>query len=956
VAGFGIVAGLLFVDFYQDAKETALRNLTQTQKIHARQAASGLQTFFSGWTRTLNALGGMDGVAQGDAAGKRALALFYQAHKEHVRSLTRVDENGTIIAAYPLESAAGTSIARQKHFIEVARYRRPVVSDVFRAVQGFDAVALHVPVFDGSRFRGSLAVVVNFESLARAYFDVIKIGQTSRALVISRDGTVLYSHVPALAGKSAFTVFEDRPAVMAVLRQMAKGREGTTTYQTVPIGYEGGAPTRLYGVYQPIHLGNTYWSVLIASSEAELLAGLNSFRNHLSVVIGLVFIGALLSAVIVVRARLLVKEERRRRAAENAFRKSEERLRSIIDATPNFIFSFDLGYRFMSANRAFCTALGTTEIDLVGRRFADTGIREEQPGLLRSLCEKVVATRKPVQFRASFILPGGETVTEEGTFSPLCDADGNVIAISGITLDVTEKIKVAQSLDRLSQAVAQASEVVLMTDRAGVITYVNPAFEAVYGYPESEAIGKTPRLLKSGRYTGADYERFWQSILAGKGVRDEVINRKADGSLVIVDRSVTPVLSDEHEIVGFLSVQTDITERKRLESEREALSLRMAELGKMEAIGTLAGGIAHDFNNILAVILSFAAVAEKSRNDESRFSSAFQTMRQAVRRGADLAKQVLTFARRAESTAEAIDLNALLAEITKMVQSSFPRTIRIDMALADSLPLVIADGTQLHQALLNLLINARDALPAGGTIRLATRVASATEVRRRFPDAADPAYVEVQVCDDGIGMSEEVRQRIFEPFFTTKSEGRGTGLGLAVAYGAVKSAGGFIGVESEKDHGTTFDVFLPLPQAGNASRGEGLGAAGELGGTETILFVEDEPELGPLMVESLRDRGYTPLLARDGLEALEIFETAASPIDIVVSDDGLPRLAGRDLFSAVRRRNPQMPFVLVSGLVDLETRDGLRRAGLNQFLQKPYTIDQLLAAIRVSLQVKSLAR
>ncbi len=830
VVGFAVVSALLFSDFYRDARDLAVRSLTNEQRTHARQAARATRDFFATWTSTLTALGKMKDVADANAAGRATMALFYEGHKEQIRSITRVDEHGTILAAYPSVASEGSNISSQKHVAEILRRHEPIVSDVFRAVQGFDAVALHVPVFEGDRFKGSLAVVVNFEGLARHYFDVIKIGETGHAWVISRDGTLLYAPARELAGKSAFEVFRDHPTVTALLAKMVRGGSGVATYTMPPPRSPGARPGRFFAVYEPIPLGHTFWSVVVASSEKELLAGLVSFRNHLTVVIALVFIGGLLASIIVVRARLIVKEVQKRRQAEEAAR-SSERLRAL-----------------------------------------------------------------------------------------------------------------------MNDAVDQAAEVILMTDRDGVITYVNPAFESVYGYSRSEALGKTPRILKSGHYGADEYERFWQTILAGTSVRDEVVNRRADGTLVTVDRSVTPVLNENREPVGFLSVQTDVTARKRLEEEREVLTARMAELEKMEAIGTLAGGIAHDFNNILSVILSFAAVAERSRSEEKRFAEAFETIRQAVRRGADLSKQVLTFARRAKSTAEAVDLNELLVEITKMARSTFPRTIAYEFDLAEPLPLVIADGSQLHQAFLNLLINARDAMPAGGTIRIETRVVPAAEAQRHFPEAREPSYVSVRVGDTGIGMTEDVRQRIFEPFFTTKGEGRGTGLGLAVAYGAVRNARGYIAVDTEKDRGTTFEIFLPLPGSWRPSAGEtGYGAL-ELKGNETILFVEDEPDVGPVMVEGLRELGYAPLLARDGTEALAMFAGAGGRVDIVVSDDGLPGMAGRTLFFALRDLGDEVPFILASGFVDGDALDSLRRAGIASFLQKPYTVDQLHRAIRSALQ------
>lgn len=948
MASFALGCAALFFDFYRDAKATAVANLTETQRIHARQAALGVQDFFSTWTRTLEALARMEGVAGPTPAGRQAMALLFEAHGHHVRSVTRIDERGVILAAYPAATAEGLDISAQEHVAQILRTRKPVISDVFRAVQGFDAVALHVPVFEGGRFRGSVAVVVNFASLAQEFFDIIEIGRTSHVLVISRDGTLLYTPAGGLIGKPAYAAFRDDPALTALLGDMANGKSGTATYSMRPMRPPSPRPTRFYAAYQRIPLGDTHWSVMVASSEHEVLAGLDSFRNRLSFVIGLVFGGGLLSAFVVVRSRLIVREVRDRQRAEETLRSKEEHFGSIIDAAPDFVFSLDLEDRFLSANRALCEALGVSEAELVGHRVSETVPSEEEPGALAALRDEVLRTARPVQFRTAIVLRSGRKIVTAGTLSPLFDSGGKIRAISGVALDVTEEIRVAESLDRLSQAVEQASEVILMTDPGGVITYVNPAFEAVYGYPRSEALGKTPRIVKSDLYAKEDYERFWQAILSGKSVRDEIVNKRVDGRLVRVDRSVTPVFNEAQTIVGFLSVQTDVTERRRLEEEARALNGRMAELGKMEAIGTLAGGVAHDFNNILSVILSFAAVAEKSRNDDERFQKAVQTIRQAVNRGADLSKQVLTFARRVESTSEAVDLNDLLTEITGMVRSTFPRTIVVDASLADDLPLVIADGTQLHQAFLNLLINARDAMPNGGTVRVATRTAPGDEVRRHFPDAADPAYVLVQVSDTGTGMSEEVAQRIFEPFFTTKG-GRGTGLGLAVTYGAVKSAGGSIRVESRRDHGTTFEIAFPIPESWTSFANKDATPHQELSGQETVLFVEDEPDLGPFMAEALEQRGYTVLLARDGAEALERLSSAERPADVIVSDDDMPRMRGRDLFAASRRLPDPPPFVMVSGFVDPESMDSLRKEGISQFLRKPYTVEELLATIRFAL-------
>lgn len=634
---------------------------------------------------------------------------------------------------------------------------------------------------------------------------------------------------------------------------------------------------------------------------------------------------------------------------EESLQKSEELHRSIIESTPNAIFSLDLEDRFTSANRELCVLLGCAAAEILGRSLFDfeafTWRREEWI----STCAQARSSRAPVPFQCEARTAQGTTATHEGTVTPLFDATGAVTALSVVSHDITERLRTAESLKRLSHAVEQASEVIFMTDREGRITYTNPAFESVYGFTRPETIGNTPRLLKSGVYSQADYEQFWATILAGKAAKGEVVNRRKDGSFVTVERSVSPIFDAEGRITGFLSVQTDITDRKQIEADREMLQERMAHIAKMEAIGTLAGGIAHDFNNILAAILSFCTVAERSRDDEGRFRYALETIRRAVGRGADLSKRILTFARRAETKVAAVDVNFLISEVVKMARETFPRTIAIEAHLGGNVPHVIADESQLHQGLMNLFINARDAMTGGGSLRVSTATVSGDAARRSLPDTTDARYVEIRITDTGVGMSDETRQRIFEPFFTTKTDGRGTGLGLAVTYGAVKTASGFITVESEIGSGTTFSILLPAPVMEQPSAENAPAVVESKSGTETILLVEDEEAIAEVMADELRAHGYEVIAADNGFTALELFKEHEAAIDLVISDDGLPQIAGRDLFVLLRARVPALPFILVSGFVDPESMDTLNRLGVNQFLQKPYSIDDLLNAARTVL-------
>jgi PAS domain S-box-containing protein len=449
---FSVGAALLFFAFYRDAKNAAVANLHEEQRIHAKQAARGIEDFFATWTSSLTALSRMPEILEGAAAGRQQIRLFFQAHREQIRSISRVDEHGVILVSYPTIESEGVDISNQKHVSEILRDHQPVVSDVFRAVQGFDAIALHVPVFEGAVFKGSIAVVVNFEGLVKRYLDVIRIGESGQAWVVSRDGTLLYTPIPGFTGKSALKSFETFPSVIAMLTEMLQGREGVATYTSNWIRDRTVAPARYYAVYAPIRLGNNFWSIVVASSEQELLAGLNSFRNRLGLVVGLVYVGGMLLSFVALKAWVIVREEDKRRQAEEAAR-SSERLRALMTSAVSDVLFYlgvevDGNYRFLSVNPAFVKATGLKEGDVVGRSVGDV-IPEPARAIVLEKYAAAVAARGTITWDETSVYPAG-TKYGEVSITPIFDDGGNCTNLFGIVHDVTERKRAEAELERHS--------------------------------------------------------------------------------------------------------------------------------------------------------------------------------------------------------------------------------------------------------------------------------------------------------------------------------------------------------------------------------------------------------------------------------------------------------------------------------------------------------------------------
>jgi two-component system, cell cycle sensor histidine kinase and response regulator CckA len=387
--------------------------------------------------------------------------------------------------------------------------------------------------------------------------------------------------------------------------------------------------------------------------------------------------------------------------------------------------------------------------------------------------------------------------------------------------------------------------------------------------------------------------------------------------------------------------------KRKTEAQRRALESQLLQAQKMESIGTLVVGLAHNLNNILAIILGYSSRLERTMDDPAKISQSVTAINQAVRRGASLIQQLIGVTTKANLQFASVDVNGLLQDLMRMVIEIFPRTITFHQQLDPVNPFVSADQNQLHQALLNILLNARDALPRGGTIMITTRMVNGVDLKARFPNPNESPYVCIEIRDNGEGMDPDTLRHAFEPFFTTRDRATSTGLGLSVVYGIVTSHKGFLDIQSTPSTGTTVTLAFPVEARAPSSLGmpsETLIA--QLGGKETILIVEDEEMLRSLVREILVRAGYEVIEAVDGEEGVTVYREHHQRINLVLLDFGLPKMAGDEVFAELRRIRPDVRAIFSTGYVKKDKTDQLLALGAQGVVHKPFTVTEMLATIR----------
>jgi two-component system cell cycle sensor histidine kinase/response regulator CckA len=639
----------------------------------------------------------------------------------------------------------------------------------------------------------------------------------------------------------------------------------------------------------------------------------------------------LLGAVLVLLMWFIVA---RRRAAE-ALAEERRLLRTLIDNMPDRIYVKDARSRWVVANRALAKLVGAgspreligkTDFDYFPEEIAKAFFTDEQ-AILRSGKALVDQVEERVDAQ-------GNTTWTSTTKVPWRDKLGRVIGVMGIGRDISEHKSAEEKFHLAFNAGPEPITISTVLD--GRYVDVNESFLRATGYRREEVIGHTSRELKFWE-TPEDRMRLIDQLEEDGSVRDmEIPFRVKSGEQRIGLHSAGRIELGGQDCI--ICSQKDITEQKSMEKQ-----FRQAQ--KMEAVGRLSGGIAHDFNNLLGVIIGYSEMLEENLGENDRMQKVVGEIKKAGQRAATLTRQLLAFSRQQVLEAKVLNLNDIVVDTEKMLQRLIGEDIELTADLAADLGQVRADHGQMEQVILNLVVNARDAMPDGGRVTIETRNVELDEdYCKHHPPSIPGRYVALMVTDSGIGMDAATQAHIFEPFFTTKEVGKGTGLGLATVYGVVKQSGGCIWVYSELGIGSTFKVYLQRVDE-PVERGDASPIVSTLRrGTDTILLVEDEDLLRTLTRSLLEQGGYTVLEARDGLEALQIARAHSEPIHLLLTDMVMPGMRGPEVARALAPIHPESKVIYMSGYTSFTRRVMLDSDAT--LLQKPFTRDSLLAKLR----------
>jgi len=629
-----------------------------------------------------------------------------------------------------------------------------------------------------------------------------------------------------------------------------------------------------------------------------------------------------------------------RQRADNALRQSEERFRVALKNSPIFVYNQDMELRY---TWVYNPSYGLTVEEILGKQDLDI-IPIEDAQRLTTIKLQVLTTGIGTRKEVSITIKEA-TRYYDLTIEPLRNEMQEIVGVTCASIDISERQAALRDRKSAEEKIREqaalldvTTDAICVSDLNNQIILWNKGAETLYGWLATEAWGKNASELLYDEPSPEIEAALLQVLSKGMWQGELTKLTKSDKEILVASRW-SLVYDEQGKPKSILSVDTDITEKKQLEAQ-------LFRAQRLESIGTLASGIAHDLNNILTPILAGAQLLPLKFPDvDERTRHILEILEINAKRGADLVKQVLSFARGVEGKRITLQLRHIIVELAKVLKETFPKSIEISTDVPQDLWMVSGDSTQLHQVLMNLCVNAHDAMPNGGTLTISAENLLIDENYARMNlEAKVGSYIVVTVSDTGIGIPREILDRIFEPFFTTKEVGKGTGLGLSTVLGIIKSHKGFINVDSEPGTDTSFKVYLPAVEGMETLKQADL--IPPTGQGELILVVDDEPAILEITKTSLETHNYKTIVASDGIEAIALYVKNIDKISAVIMDIMLPSLDGLTAIRTLRKINPQVKIIASSGLLSDNKLSAVTGIGVNTFLLKPYTVNELLLSLQ----------
>jgi hypothetical protein len=935
----------LFYSAYKEVKDKTLDDFNYQQFTIANQASISIESFFNYYQTELTGLSKISFISDLNEQGRSLLTDFYKNHSGQINAITVVDAKGIIKFTFPyVKNTIGQNISSQNHVSKVIETRKPTISDSFMSVQGYRAIAFHIPIISGNEYKGSLAILIPIDKLSQQFIKPIKTRKTGYGLMISQTGVELFDPISDRIGISIKEIYKLNQSVLNLFDKTLTEEKGTTICSFKENAGLHNKTVKSYASYFRVPLGNTYWTILIFTPEREVFSTLASFRNRLIILFTLVLLAMVVYFYLTFKASAVLKEEKKRKALENILRESEKRFRIMFELSPVGIILIDEQGTIIEVNSSFCNTIGYSRQELISsniRLFASP----DKEGDIEKNTAKILSGRTIITEVTNIRKDG--TLCRIALYETMIKLPDGKPGILSVSNDITEKKRSEEKMLTLSRALESIGECVSITDHSNKIIYVNDAFCKTYGYTQEELIGSNIEIVRAATPEDALGNEIL-SETSRSGWNGELINVRKDGSEFPIELSTSLIKDERGNPIALIGIAVDITERKKAYQELISAKEKAEESDRLKS--AFLTNISHELRTPLNAIIGFSSLLVESRKDQDTITNSTIILNSGnhllglVEDILDISmietgqfKTSYEFVRIASVLNKVRDI--IKGEIIKDNKTGIEFVLNFDSKDTDLI--IKTDSRRLMQVLINLLKNAFKFTSEGQVAFGYTRILK-----------EDKEFLKFFVKDTGIGIDEKYHEIIFNIFRQvddthTRRYG-GTGIGLSIAKRIVEIFGGEIWVESEPGKGSVFYFTIPLilPKAEQERKLDAATNVRDFNFSgKTILVAEDEVSNFEYLRILLTKMKIRVLQAKNGIDAIEQCRNDLS-IDLVLMDIKMPLLNGYDAAKEIRILRPSLPIIAQTAYANSLDKEEALSAGCDEYISKPIDSRKLAEIIK----------